>query len=199
MKVSGTPGSPASVHIKQEGASPCQSTPGLTPELRQLIHADVDVRTAASLDHSSDIDSGERFIVSHSFIPSFFPDASMVLDEAVKGDCERGCEKYGCLPVTHDSCCSASLLSEYMTWNDRGWVYVQLDLPLQNVTSPASPQPEQINLPAINVARTTCTLQQTPLDRDMQVCAAVFHSNVAKAFLKHACPTVEESLADHVM
>lgn len=53
--------SPASVQI---AASPAASTPGLTPELRQMLNADVEVRRAASLDQhardpSSDIDSGE--------------------------------------------------------------------------------------------------------------------------------------------
>ena len=55
--------SPKSVHIK---ASPQQSTPGLTPELCQLINADVDVRRAASLDnvcHSSDLDTGDQLQV----------------------------------------------------------------------------------------------------------------------------------------
>ena len=55
--------SPASVQI---AASPACSTPGLTPELRQMLNADVEVRAAACLEHhperdpSSDIDSGER-------------------------------------------------------------------------------------------------------------------------------------------
>ena len=55
--------SPKSVHIK---ASPQQSTPGLTPELCQLINADVDVRRAASLDNvcdSSDLDTGDQLQV----------------------------------------------------------------------------------------------------------------------------------------
>ncbi|EIE19273.1 hypothetical protein COCSUDRAFT_67826 [Coccomyxa subellipsoidea C-169] len=54
-------GSPASVQ-RGPGQSPAASTPGLTPELRQLINADVDVRRAASLDNgadSSDMDSGD--------------------------------------------------------------------------------------------------------------------------------------------
>ena len=61
-------GSPASVQIRP-AQSPTASTPGLTPELRQLINADVDVRRAASLDNgcdSSDMDSGDRFHVSCS-------------------------------------------------------------------------------------------------------------------------------------
>lgn len=54
-----------SVQIK---GSPQQSTPGLTPELCQLINADVDVRRAASLDNvcdSSDIDTGDQLQVPH--------------------------------------------------------------------------------------------------------------------------------------
>ncbi len=56
-------GSPKSVQIK---ASPQQSTPGLTPELCQLINAEVDVRRAASLDNvcdSSDLDTGDQLQV----------------------------------------------------------------------------------------------------------------------------------------
>jgi hypothetical protein len=52
-----------SVQLKD---SPQQSTPGLTPELCQLINADVDVRRAASLDNvcdSSDIDTDEQLQV----------------------------------------------------------------------------------------------------------------------------------------
>lgn len=52
-----------SIQIK---GSPQQSTPGLTPELCQLINADVDVRRAASLDNvcdSSDIDTGDQLQV----------------------------------------------------------------------------------------------------------------------------------------
>lgn len=67
--------SPASVQIRQ-GQSPTASTPGLTPELRQLINADVDVRRAASLDNvcdSSDIDSGDRFHVSAPSLQSRLP------------------------------------------------------------------------------------------------------------------------------
>ena len=52
--------SPTAVNVK---ASPQQSTPGLTPELCQLINADVDVRRAASLNNvcdSSDLDTGDQ-------------------------------------------------------------------------------------------------------------------------------------------
>ena len=61
--------SPKSVHIK---ASPQQSTPGLTPELCQLINAEVDVRRAASLDNvcdSSDLDTDDQLQVP-SCLPS---------------------------------------------------------------------------------------------------------------------------------
>ncbi len=69
-------GSPASVQ-RGPGQSPAASTPGLTPELRQLINADVDVRRAASLDNgadSSDMDSGDmdRFQVSSKLSVSLF-------------------------------------------------------------------------------------------------------------------------------
>lgn len=65
--------SPKSIQIK---ASPQQSTPGLTPELCQLINADVDVRRAASLDNvcdSSDLDTGDQLQVPP---PSLQPDQS---------------------------------------------------------------------------------------------------------------------------
>ncbi|BDA43771.1 hypothetical protein COCOBI_04-7870 [Coccomyxa sp. Obi] len=57
--------SPTSIQFRQV-QSPMASTPGLTPELRQLINADVDVHRAASLDivcDSSDMDSGDRYHV----------------------------------------------------------------------------------------------------------------------------------------
>lgn len=60
--------SPTSIQFRQV-QSPTASTPGLTPELRQLINADVDVHRAASLDivcDSSDMDSGDRFHVGSS-------------------------------------------------------------------------------------------------------------------------------------
>ena len=56
--------SPKSVQIR---GSPPPASPGLTPELCQLINAEVDVRRAASLDHvcdSSDLDTGEQLQVA---------------------------------------------------------------------------------------------------------------------------------------
>ncbi|CAK0779899.1 hypothetical protein CVIRNUC_004883 [Coccomyxa viridis] len=55
--------SPKSVQIR---GSPPPASPGLTPELCQLINAEVDVRRAASLDHvcdSSDLDTGDQLQV----------------------------------------------------------------------------------------------------------------------------------------
>ena len=52
--------SPKSVQIR---GSPLPASPALTPELCQLINADVDVRRAASLDNvcdSSDLDTGDQ-------------------------------------------------------------------------------------------------------------------------------------------
>ena len=56
--------SPKSVQIR---GSPPPASPGLTPELCQLINAEVDVRRAASLDHvcdSSDLDTGDQLQVA---------------------------------------------------------------------------------------------------------------------------------------
>jgi len=75
--------SPKSVRIK---ASPQQSTPGLTPELCQLLNADVDVHRAASLDNvceSSDLDTGDQLQVlpdSHSPLKTKVSDKFKALD-----------------------------------------------------------------------------------------------------------------------
>ncbi|CAL5221866.1 g4128 [Coccomyxa viridis] len=77
--------SPKSVHIK---ASPQQSTPGLTPELCQLINAEVDVRRAASLDNvcdSSDLDTGDQLqVVEYGLQPVVSPAAAQLSAEDLR-------------------------------------------------------------------------------------------------------------------